>query len=371
MTEPNDAAHLGLERLADLDEGLLSPDQATAARAHLTTCTQCQDDLSTLASVRAALLADAEVPTPPEVADRWYAALAAEPPLTSPATAAGDGPATGEPATAPPSELAVSASVTTLPVQRDRSAWQRRRPAAALLAAVAGVALIAVGIVQLGNRNSDTAEKSGAATTTAPASAPTLHTGQDYTDADLSAGALALLPGSAGASSAAAAATAAAGTTAAAATSAAATSAATPGAVSGAGAGVTGGAAATTGAPAAAATPAAASAAGTAAAGTGAAGFAAATSAAASITHASPVASAAAPTTDVLAPLRAPGAAQACLSSLLPDAGAPLVIDFAAYNGRPAIIGVFHDPSRSGLLQVIAAGPPGCVLYTIKFPAAP
>ena len=43
MTEPQDPnAHLGLEPLADLEEGLLSPAEETAAREHLAGCAECQ-----------------------------------------------------------------------------------------------------------------------------------------------------------------------------------------------------------------------------------------------------------------------------------------------------------------------------------------
>ena len=52
-------------------------------------------------------------------------------------------------------------------------------------------------------------------------------------------------------------------------------------------------------------------------------------------------------------------------------AGAPLAIDFATFEGKPAVIGVFNDPTRPGQFVVIAVGPPGCSLYEFVRPKAP
>jgi hypothetical protein len=71
-----------------------------------------------------------------------------------------------------------------------------------------------------------------------------------------------------------------------------------------------------------------------------------------------------------LAALRKPGAAQACLSSYDSAAGAPLAIDFAAFEGKPAVVGVFNDPNHPGKFEVVAVGPPGCSLYEFARPTA-
>lgn len=75
---PSDGPHLGLEQLADLDEGLLERAAADAARAHLAGCPTCTADQAALTALRADLadLPAGDQPLPADVAARWDAALA-------------------------------------------------------------------------------------------------------------------------------------------------------------------------------------------------------------------------------------------------------------------------------------------------------
>jgi hypothetical protein len=330
VTEPlGPDAHLGLDRISDLEEGLLTSAEEQAARDHIAGCPTCQEDVAALAGVREALRADAEIPMPDDVADRLYSALAALPPLARSA-----------------------AAVTTLPVPRGPSRWDRaRKPLLGVLSAAAVIALLVVGVFHL-PRSSSSSASSAATTSTAPP-VTILHSGRDYTKAGLGPDAAALVASGTTPAAGVTEAGAAAATAAAAATSAAA--AATSAAA----------AAATTAAAASAAAPAATSAAGTRAA----SAAAGAESSSAAATSAAPTTTAPVPaaTTDALAALRAPGAAQSCIATLLPGYAAPLVIDFAQFEGKPAVIGVLDDPDDPGKLAVIAVGPPACSLYELSY----
>lgn len=321
MTDQSDtdAAHLGLDALGDLDEGLLSPADAESARAHLAGCARCQDDHAALASVHELLADEREIPMPDDVAQRIFGALAALPPLTE----------ADRPAPEP-----VGATVTTLPQRREPKPWLK--PLLISLTAAAGIALVTAGIINLPSSSGSTAASAGAAGTSAAAATTqppvTLtDTGRAYTSTALGPQGLALLPGQATAANSVA--------------GAAATTAA---------------AAATTGGAAPVATGAAAAASATSAGSSPAAGGSAEATAAAP-----------ALTPDVLASLRQPGPAQTCLESYEPSSGAPLAIDIGTFNGKPAIVGVFQDPNNSGRLQVVAAGPPGCSLYQLSLVSKP
>src|SRR4051812_2561734 len=127
--EPLDPAHLGLEQISDLDEGLLSSNDAQAARDHLAGCDLCRADHEALAAVRQALESDAaELVMPDDVADRLLAALQAEPGYVPEVTAA----------------------VTTLPVQR-RPAQSKtaRKPVLSILGAAAAIAVLVFGATRL------------------------------------------------------------------------------------------------------------------------------------------------------------------------------------------------------------------------------
>jgi hypothetical protein len=143
-----DAAHPGIETLADLAEELLAPAAAATVRAHLAHCPECADTLAALAEVTA-LLADAPVePMPAEVALRIDAALAAEP-LPGPRPPAAQAPDTRSPSGPLPSAGTGPGRESAGPRGRsDRSS----RPAAArprrrrlLLAAAACLAVLGLG----------------------------------------------------------------------------------------------------------------------------------------------------------------------------------------------------------------------------------
>jgi hypothetical protein len=68
--------HLPLDELAELDEGLLDPERANAARAHLDTCAQCRAGAEAIASTRATLAAMPDEPMPEDVKARLDRALA-------------------------------------------------------------------------------------------------------------------------------------------------------------------------------------------------------------------------------------------------------------------------------------------------------
>jgi hypothetical protein len=76
--------HLSLDELAELDEGLLDPERARAARAHLDTCAQCRAAAEAITSTRTALAAMPAAPMPDDVKARLDRALAnaATPPST-------------------------------------------------------------------------------------------------------------------------------------------------------------------------------------------------------------------------------------------------------------------------------------------------
>jgi hypothetical protein len=208
-----DAGHLGLEVIGDLDEGLLSPAAADAARQHLAGCARCQDDQAALSAVRQAMAGEREVPMPDDVAARVFGALGQLPPLTA------------EDLVPEP----VRASVTTLPAPREPH--RATKPILIALGAAAAVTLVALGVVNLPHTSGSTAS-SAAGTSAASTTAAVSHSGRNYTAAGLGSQGLALLPGApAMASGAAAAATsgAAAATSAAAAASGAAAPAAPPG----------------------------------------------------------------------------------------------------------------------------------------------
>ena len=158
------------------------------ASRHLATCSGCTARLSELAGadhlVLAALRPLTDPPLPADVADRLSTALAAEPPLT------GEPPSNGESASAAPlsattATAAREAAVVTLDDRRRRRAWV---PAAAagLVLAVGGLIGYAVVTGGLGSVDSSTVA-SGAADEAAEsggrAGFPTVASGLDYADA--------------------------------------------------------------------------------------------------------------------------------------------------------------------------------------------
>lgn len=336
-----DDAHLGLDAIGDLDEGLLSPAEADAAREHLAGCEQCQDDHAALAAVRELLAGEREIAMPEDVAGQIFAALAELPPLTAADRVA-------EP---------LQASVTTLPPRREPH--RATKPVLITLSAAAAVILVALGIINLPHTSGSSATSAaGTSAAAAEVLAPVSHSGRNYSTAGLGGQALALLPGGAGA-----AATSAAAATQAAAAASSAAAPATSGGAAAATSGAAAGPATSAGASSAGAAPVASSAPSAAAAGTG--------GPVPGIPADKSTSAATAPTSDPLAALEQGDAAQTCLMSFEPRSGVPLAIDIASLNGKPAIVGVFQDPDNSARLQVVAVAPPGCSLLSFARVAKP
>jgi len=127
---PDDDAHLSLDALADLDEGL-SDDAEQAQSAHVESCPTCQRRRARLRATRALLSTLPPEPMPQEVGDRIDAALATVPPLAS--------------------------VIPTLPRTRR---WRTKPTLAGLSAAAAVAALVAALVIGVthngGNKNSTT-----------------------------------------------------------------------------------------------------------------------------------------------------------------------------------------------------------------------
>ncbi len=78
-----EAAHLDTEVIADLQIDALDDESAAHARDHLAQCAQCRAVADALVEVSTTLAALPAVTVPDDVAERWAAALAAEPVLAS------------------------------------------------------------------------------------------------------------------------------------------------------------------------------------------------------------------------------------------------------------------------------------------------
>jgi hypothetical protein len=119
---PDPDAHLGLDALADLEEGLLPAGESSSAEQHLTGCRPCREQQARLRSTRVLLSALPAEPMPPDVADRVHDALSRAP-----------------------------MSGTVLPLVEPQagrgSRWRSRPTIAGLGAAAAVVALIAAVVV--------------------------------------------------------------------------------------------------------------------------------------------------------------------------------------------------------------------------------
>lgn len=122
--------HLSMDEIADLGEGLLTDEQASAARDHLAGCVECSDRASALDATTSALKGLGPVAMPADVAARIDAALAAE--------------ASGSDAKA---DKVTASNVTVMP---DPSAIPRQRfrlPTAPAAAAAVVIVLAVVAIV--------------------------------------------------------------------------------------------------------------------------------------------------------------------------------------------------------------------------------
>ncbi|WP_344445159.1 zf-HC2 domain-containing protein, partial [Kitasatospora nipponensis] len=103
------ASHPSVDRLADLQEGLLPAAEAAELHAHLTHCEPCAQTLAALDALTELLAEDEPEPMPEAVALRLDAALAAEAALL----AAGAAPTPTAPGTTVPSTPASATPSTT------------------------------------------------------------------------------------------------------------------------------------------------------------------------------------------------------------------------------------------------------------------
>ena len=161
MTEPI-SGHFDLDRLAELDEGLLPETEANAAEAHLRDCLPCREQLAAVRSTRALLAALPDEPMPAAVTARLDETLAG-----------------------------IIGTTTVVPMLTPRPARWFNRPTGAGLAAAAVVAAL-VGAVVVGASVKDDgggadvgalSTADGDARETAPAY-PVLATGTTYTEAN-------------------------------------------------------------------------------------------------------------------------------------------------------------------------------------------
>jgi hypothetical protein len=149
--------HLGLDRLAELEEGLLAPDEEAAAQAHVRDCADCGARQAQLSGTRRLLSTLPAEPMPSEVSARIDAAL------------------TGLPFT------------TIVPLAGRKRGWRAHPTAAGLGAAAAVAALVAALVVgRTSSRPSSTEDGSqalGAPDSTAAAIPlpPNSTTGTKYT----------------------------------------------------------------------------------------------------------------------------------------------------------------------------------------------
>jgi hypothetical protein len=161
VTEPI-SGHLDLDRLAELDEGLLPDAETEAGEAHLRECLACREQLAAIRATRALLGALPDEPMPAAGAARLAETLAG-----------------------------VAATASVVPMLTPRPSRWFNRPTGAGLAAAAVVAAL-VGAVVVGASVKDDGEQAGnggvadalsAPEETAPAY-PVLATGTAYTEAN-------------------------------------------------------------------------------------------------------------------------------------------------------------------------------------------
>ena len=160
------ADHVGLDVLADNDEGLLPPAEAARVDGHLAGCLPCREQQARLRATRAVLAALPPEPMPPEVTTRLEAALAAAEP---------------------------GSTVLPFGTTSSRRGWLSRPAAAGLAATAAAVALVAAVVVGTTKHSDDdnptvTSPLAGAGSadqaTTAPDSFPITSSGRTYTSAN-------------------------------------------------------------------------------------------------------------------------------------------------------------------------------------------
>ena len=126
-------SHLDLDRLADLEEDLLTPDEAGEAEAHLRDCADCRGLQAQLRGTRSLLTALPPEQMPAAVSARIDAALSALP------------------------------ATTIVPLSSKRRGWRAHPTAAGLGAAAAVAALVAALVVGKTSSHSPSTEAGGSA----------------------------------------------------------------------------------------------------------------------------------------------------------------------------------------------------------------
>jgi len=175
------SAHPGFERLAELDEGLLDPDETTQTQAHLAGCAQCRDQQAQLQRATTLLAQLPPEPMPAAVAARLDAALSA---------------------------AAAPGSTTIVPLDARRSRWLSKPMAAGLGVAAAAVAVVVALTVGggSGSKHPATGPVAGASASQAESALQNLTTsvsGTNYTNGNLAATVPGLVEGPVGTSGAA------------------------------------------------------------------------------------------------------------------------------------------------------------------------
>ena len=180
------AAHPDVDQLADLQEQLLAPAEASAVLAHLAGCADCAETFSALAELAGLLGAQPQPPMPPEVAARIEAALAAETPGPAPPAAPTASPAGPSVPTHPHPPARQDR-----PNRQDRQDRQRgpgrspagRRRIRTLLATAGCLAVLGLGATVLNAVTADPRGASGASVAGAAAKPQTA--GTEFTAAGL------------------------------------------------------------------------------------------------------------------------------------------------------------------------------------------
>lgn len=191
MTGPTGDGHVGLDRLADLGEGLLTPGEVADVEAHLVGCAACAAARAELLAVPALLAAAASAePMPADVVSRVDEALRASRDEV--------GAATGH----EPVGSGASATVTPIPVRDRTPTGMRLLQAAALLVVVfAGLGLAFTAFQGGGDESATSA--GGAADSTAERSAgggfPVSASGRNWSPETVTSGVPDIVAGSLGA----------------------------------------------------------------------------------------------------------------------------------------------------------------------------
>ena len=161
MTHEPPSEHLDLDRLADLEEDLLTPAETEASNSHLAECDVCRQRQANIRTTRALLSTLPPEPMPAGVANRIDAALSALP------------------------------STTIVPLASKRRGWRSHPTAAGLGAAATVAALVAALIIGRTSSHPSSHETGAAAGTAAGAPRTTVPlptttvTGTHYTTANL------------------------------------------------------------------------------------------------------------------------------------------------------------------------------------------